>query len=287
MVSLSTASSVDLTASSRGVKKPAGSVNSIDLPYITISDIGPTIGKKLAQGGFGTIYAVRDSDPMRVYKIIFTGQFKNGDEIRITEIAGKLGVGPAFHGAYLVQQPENAFVAVEMDHAGHSLGCWSEELAEKEEASEKLEESEPLSDKEQAMQEMMEKMKTEMEASCGFKVISSREVRRVSLEEVLEALDKTPEEFYIELFSTIQLLAANKIAYLDTNWGNIIPKSRLTGRVQLIDFDQALLMKTPEAAAAKAVRSAYNWSHFRDFTKLQNLSPKSLELISWVLKHSQ
>lgn len=143
--------------------KSAGKFNPIDLPSLDIRIIGGTIGAKITNGitngNIGTIYKVNDCFPSRVYKAISLDRFENGDEIRITKIAGELGVAPAFYGAVLAQQNTKTFVVIEMDDSGQSLGKLMEEFSENTEIHEAVVvEETPLTDEEKAFQEMLKKI---------------------------------------------------------------------------------------------------------------------------------
>lgn len=254
-----------------------GRKNPIDLPLIQIATIGQTFGKKITQGQFGGIYRVNGSAPQRIYKIIPLEQFANGDEIRVAKVAAEVGIAPSFYGACLVQQQEDQFVLMEMDYAGKSLFRWMEDLALEPDLSKAvlIEESSSQKAREKAMKELSEKK----DDGSGFIVVAHEQTETVSMEAAVDKLYKSREEFFFGLFSAIKRLAENKIVYLDTNCGNLIPDVGIG--LKLIDFDSAFLVGSPTEAVGKMMQGMYNQIHFNDFCGLKDLSAKSKELIKW------
>jgi predicted Ser/Thr protein kinase len=255
-----------------------GSKYSIDLPIIDIARIGRTIGKKIAQGGFGGIYKVNGSMPQRVYKIIGLDQFANGNEIRIAKIAAELGVAPAFYGACVVKQGADQFVFMEMDFAGKSLFRWMEDLAQEADVTKAalVEESSSQKAREAAMKELMERKD---DSGMGYTVVAVEQTPSLSMEAAVDKLYPSREAFFFQLFSTLKQLAEKNIAYMDTNCGNLIPNQEK--ELQLIDFDSAKFLDSPEEAADYLLRGMYNDMHFKDFRALSDLSDESRELIRW------
>ncbi len=254
-----------------------GRNNPIALPLIEIAAIGRTIGEKIKDGSCGSIYNVSGSNPQRVYKAIPLERLKNGDEIRICQVAAQVGVAPVFYGACLVQQREDRFVFIEMDNAGKSLFRWMEDLALEPDVSNAalIEESSTQKARAKAMRELAD----QEDDGSGFMVVSCDSVKTVSMEEAVDKLYTSREDFFFELFTAYKILAENKIAYRDGNCGNFIP-NRGNG-LRLIDFDSALIAKSQAEAASKTVQSMYNHVHFKDFRALKDLSSKSKELIEW------
>jgi hypothetical protein len=254
-----------------------GNKNPIALPLVKIADIGRTIGKKIGQGSCVGVYMVNNSRPQRVYKVISLDRFANGDEIRIAKIASDARVSPAFYGACLVQQGTDKFVFMEMDHAGKSLFRWMEDLALEADVGKAslIEDSSSQMAKERALKELAE-MKDD---GSAFKVVAVEETPSISMEEAVDKLYKSREDFFFDLFSAIKKLAENNIAYKDTNCGNLIPN--VGDGFKLIDFDSAEFVGSSEEAAVKSVQSMYNQQHFTDFCALKDLSLKSRELIRW------
>ena len=266
--------------SNEGTKACAGKVNPIELRLIDIDQINQTIGEKIAYGDCGTIYKVNDCNPPRVYKVIPQDRFANGDEIRISKIAGDKGIAPTFHDAFVVNQHEKKFVVIEMDDAGLSVGKWMEKLAEKTETDIKTVDVEKkvLSDKEKAIQEMLKKVDEKYNNYTFTEIVRNK---RLSLEETLNKLYPKKEVFYFELFKKIKLLAENNIAYGDSHTGNIMPNLNTDKELQLIDFDAAALVSDPQTAKLKSISSAYNQVHFNQFRQLPELSDESKQLIQW------
>lgn len=102
--------------------KEIGKDHKIAVPVISIDKLRTTLGPLLTNGDGGMIYDIKGSSPPRVYKIFREEKLTDGDEIRISEIAGRLGVGPTFYGAFSVQNGDKNLVVFEMDHVGKSLG---------------------------------------------------------------------------------------------------------------------------------------------------------------------
>jgi len=252
----------------------AGQIKPIDLPVVNFKLIENTLGPMIKQGDVGTIYSVKGSKPARVYKIIPLNRFKNGDEIRISKIAGDIGVSPAFHGAFVLDNNSKFYVVIEMDYAGASLSQWTEKLAENQNTEEPTPKIIQLSEEEKKLQDFL---KTLLADSRYPAMVAIKQKPKLSLEEALEIMYDNPEIFYFELFNNIKKLAESCISYGDTHYGNILPNPK-TG-MKLIDFDGATLEDTPQAAAQKSLASAYNQLHIHSFFKLPNLSPKSKQLI--------
>lgn len=259
-----------------------GKIHPIDIPCVTINEIGETIGEKITRGDYGTIYEVDGAFPPRIYKIIPLDVFNNGDEIRISKIAGDRMLAPTFYSACLVTQNSSSFVLFEMDNAGRSLGKWMEALAaepEKEVAT-----PEPdLTEEEKARNEMLEKLRAQFRT--GIVMTEIKKPNRLSMKEAIAKLYKSREEFYFSLFSRIKDFAACNISYSDTHCGNIMPNCGEDKGLQLIDFDGARLKKSPEKAAQKAMESTYNLVLLQDFASQENLSSESQELITWFKSH--
>lgn len=264
--------------------QPVGRKNPIEIPCVKIQEIGRTIGKQIAQGGSGSVYSVRDSQPPRVYKFVPLDAFQNGDEIRICQVAAQAGIAPSFYGACLVQQRETSFVLLEMDDAGKTLSRWMEDLAIEPDVDQAalIEESSTQKALDKAMKELEEKKNANDESD--YTAVLCDSIEKLSMEEAIDRLYPSHETFFFELFSSYKKLAEQQIAYTDANCGNLIP-NRGKG-FQLIDFDLAFLEKSPAAAAAKTLRSASNQMHFHSFTRLKNLSEESQELIQWFREQS-
>lgn len=259
-----------------------GKKNPIELPVIDIGFISDKIGEKVTSGNVGTIYQVKDCTPPRVYKVIPQNSFENGDEIRISEIAGKIGIAPVFHSAFVVKQNDEKYVVIEMDDIGKSLGKYMEDLADNNEILDsKVIEEPPLDEKEKAFREMLKKIHAEMELQSKFTVVEVIQKKRLSIKKAVNKLYGNQESFYLGLFNKIKMLAENKIAYRDSHVGNIMPNKCTNESLMLIDFDAARLMMDTQSAAQTAIQSIYNKVHFDKFKVLENLSDKSKQLIDW------
>ena len=248
---------------------PIGKKNSTEVPFIPLAKIRKTIGQKIGEGCFGTIYRVTDSIPQRVYKIIPEEAFQNGNEIRITKIAAKTGVTPAFHNAFLVQFKNENRVFLEMAYAGKSLDQLMEEDKN----------NPPLT--QQAEEE-------EIDLSADYSAISAiMRIEKASMEAAIDKLYEKREDFYFELFSNLKILAENNISYMDSACGNIIPGNGAEKSLQLIDFDSAIFAESQETAAQGTIQSPCNQQHMNDFCKIKNLSDKSQELIKWFKSYAR
>jgi hypothetical protein len=226
-----------------------GKINPIELPIVKQNDFLKNLGNKIGQGGFSTIYEVKNKKPLRIYKIISEKNFKNGNEIKISEIAGNLRVAPTFHRAFVVEKfyhNQDPVVVIEMDHAGKTLAKLMEDFYR--------------------------------EKNVG---IINNGKKRVSQEDAIDKMYEKRETFYYELFEKIKKLAKNNIAYCDIHVGNIIPNYNIEKDFQLIDFDKAKLMEDVENAVQKALEHPYVSLYFQDFQKLKNLSKQSNDLIKW------
>lgn len=235
-----------------GIDKP------IKLPVINRNDFDNTCGSTIGSGGSGTVYKVKGLN--RVYKTIPSDCFANGDEIRISKIAFECGVAPTFHGAFLVQQDKDEFVAIEMDKAGKSL------------------------------RKIMHKLEVIRETQEVFPKKAQTHTERKSqmpFEDAAKEIYGSEEVFYFKLFSLIKRLAEHNIAYSDTNVGNIMPnysikKGLKAGKdLQLIDFGDAVLMENIESAATALKTALYNRTYLNAFSDLPGLSEESQKLIAW------
>ena len=262
---------------SQATTRPVCAFHRIDLPAFNIATIDETFGEQITHGDCGAIFRVKGSAPPRVYKVIAANQLKDRDEIRISKIAGDLGVAPAFYSACFGREPSQNLVAIEMDDAGKSLGQWMEDLAE----TPKPEEKPPLTEQEKVRQEMLQRLKAEMGASAGFTVTEIIKKNRISTEDAINKLYDNPEVFYCELFSRIKTLAENNIAYGDSHVGNIMPNIGTSKNLQLIDFDGAEFTDNTKSAVIKSMQSVYNQLHFSNFRALPKLSEQSAQLIQW------
>ena len=253
-----------------------GKFHPINLPCTTIDKIRETIGEKITQGNYGTIYQVKDCAPFRIYKIIPQDQFKSGDEIRVSKIASDRMLAPTFYSGSLVSQGSNNYVVIEMENAGLSLGKWMEELAEPEE---EVKQPEPeLTAEQKAMREMMEKLRAQYDR---FTVIEIKQPKRVPMEEAIEKLYPSQQVFYFNLFSKIKAFAENNISYGDTHVGNIMPNHGQEKGMQLIDFDSTQIHGSVEEAAKKSMASVYTSILFKNFLEQPNLTDESKDLIAW------
>ena len=179
----------------------------------------------------------------RFYKIFQAKNLKDGDQIRISEIAGRLGVGPILYGAFSVQNGDKNLVVLEMDYAGKSLGD-----------------------------------------SIDYDADPKDGDNRPPIEALAEKLYGSAEAFYSAFFQKIMLLAENKIAYQDSNAGNIIP--RLDGEkkdLMLIDYDDALLKENPTAALRESIEGSryyLNDFYYKRFQSLPNKSEEGKRLLA-------
>ena len=237
----------------------------IELPLIAFGDITWTIGKEVGRGGLSIVYEVSGTHPARVYKVIRQNHLYDGDEIRISEVASEVGVGPTWHRAFLVPHNGETYVFMEMDHVGRSL----------KECIQDIPDSEVMST--EVPPELTPKQKTRMERLRQRK--EELELMMIKVLKIIHQLYDSEEDFYYELFSKIKTLAERNIAYGDTNIGNILPEP--TG-LRLIDFGIAQIEGNPKEASKAAMKSPCNQVWWRQFTMLPNLSEKSQELIKWL-----
>ncbi|WP_420421998.1 hypothetical protein [Simkania sp.] len=263
----------------------AGEQNSFELPIIPYEDFQKTLGQKIAQGDFGQIHEVLGTDGKRVYKIIDSKDFKNGDEIRISEIAGRLQVAPQFRQAFSIPFQRKLFVVIEMDHGGKTLGKHMEEVAAKNAGPEPEPEPDEAPDSFAHLPPAVIAMLKEIQANDPYKVTVIKQLPRASFEDtVTDIYAGKPETFYFQLFSRIKTLAEAKISYGDTHVGNILPNPEEVDGLKLIDFDGAALEDSVEEAKAKSLSSAYTVTHFDKFQALADLSEESRALIDWFVK---
>lgn len=247
-----------------------GGIFPIELPQRELGEFLATLGEKVAEGDCGTIFQVKEQ-PNRHYKLIPAGKFQNGDEVRISEIAGRVGVAPAYYGAFTVNPRNQRLVVIEMEHGGKTLGNWMEDLyVEPERVEEDAKAENALPPEVQAIIE-------EIKAKSRFQVTVIEKKPRTTVEEAIDQMYARPEQFYIDLFSHLKTLAENRIAYGDIHVGNILPKPVM----RLIDFDGASIEASVSAAARKTLGSAYTFLHFKNFTQLKDLSADSKDLIQW------
>jgi hypothetical protein len=256
-----------------------GKFHPIDLPHVNFDKISQTFGAKIAEGDCGSIWQVQKSSPQRVYKVIPAESLQSGDEIRVSKIAGDLGIAPTFYSASVIANQSKNYVFVEMDDAGRSLGAWTEELSKHKEVEKVSEEAPILTEKERKMQEMLKRLRSKMEEESGFVVREVVKKNRVSIEEAVENLYGSQEAFYFQLFSKIRVLAEHQIAYTDSHVGNIMPNHRLEKGMQLIDFDGAKITNSTREAIDLVTSSVYNQVHLKQFRALSNLSEESRELL--------
>lgn len=262
-------------------RSQAGKKNTIELPVVEYSSIAHLIGGRVKQGDCGAIYEVSNSNSGRLFKAIPLSNFKNGDEIRISEMADNMGVSPKVHGAFLMQHNnEIKHVIIEMDHAGKTLGGWMEDLAPPPPPPKPVTPIE-LSPEEKARMEMIEKIQAKYRASSNFEIVEIPQKPKLNMSDALDKMYPKQEIFYFELFNKLKILAEHKIAYRDTHVGNIIPKYGAKNELQLIDFDRAKLTTNVETAKAKTIRSLYVRALMEKFSCLPDLSNESRELISW------
>jgi hypothetical protein len=267
-----------------------GKENPIDLPVISETEFMKTLGEKIQTRSVkASIYTVKNTN--HLYKIIQKNQFENGDEIRIFQIAAKLGIAPDIYSAVAV----NDHVVIEMENAGDTFG----KLATRsitEESSDDLE-----NESKKNFQEIISKMaknnpnfdKDEMKlflenlrANSQFVITSTKKIETMDREEAIKKYYKNPEDFYFQLFSQIRMLAENKIFYPDIHVGNIIPNLDSNKGVQLIDFDSAELLPkaTTKEILSKLKSTAYFQSWWSEFSQIK--TKKSEELFQWFLSSS-
>jgi hypothetical protein len=248
-----------------------GKQNPIPLPDLMMSDFRPTLGEKIGRGDVGQIFKVKGSNPPKVYKIIPIKNFKDGNEIRISMIAGTTGISPVFHGAFVV---EGQFIVIEMDQVGKSLNRWRIDLA-----SDAASDLDPILEAEkQAFKELQEKAE-------DFAAVIIKQPKKLSFEAAVEKLYETEEAFYFKLFSKIKGLAERNIAFLDTNLGNIIPNIEKGGDLMLLDFDCAQLTERTSQAAEQVLCGNYTSPLLKTFSEIAK-KPESQELISWFKKQA-
>lgn len=243
-VSLSDKSTLYRLAEGTGTRE-VGKDHKIAVPVISMDKLRATLGPLVAQGDGGAIYSVVGSSPPRVYKIFREDKLVDGDEIRISEIAAGLRVGPPFYGAFAVQNGDKRLVVLEMDHVGKSLGDRMGELAQQ-----------------------------------GIKISSNREEERPPMEVAAEKLYGNSEAFYCALFRKIVLLAENNIAHRDGNVGNIIPRLDGEKDLMLIDYGQALLADDSQTALRASMNDSYHAFFYRRFESLPNKSEEGKRLLA-------
>jgi len=265
----------------------AGKLNPIELPVIDPEEFIRTLiwerdehtgqyhQQTLAQGDVGIICRVKDSSPPRVYKLINSDKFNNGDEIRTSKLAGELGVSPKVHRVFSVSLSKNSFVVIEMDYAGECIGDYMEKFAEP--AIDTEESGEFLDNHSNALLKMLQ----QLEDDSPFKVVSHKVVRKLSMEETIKRLFDSEKTFYYQLFSLMKKLVENKISFGDLHAGNIMISEGKSRSLQLIDFDGANLMSTVREAVIETMQSAYVYVMLKQYQDVENLSDKSTQLIRW------
>lgn len=261
---------------------PVGIDNPIDLPCIDFRAIVETIGEKKGQGNFGTIYKVKNSISPRVYKIIPQDKFINGDEIRISKIAGDLGVSPFVYDVFLASEESRNVVVIEMDDAGIGFHQLMNDLDDEREIQH-IQHDDPetkkiLQERKRASQAYLKEMAAQGHRFCE----QAKEVKPITFQETLDNLyPPNREAFYYELFSKIKILAENNIAWRDGNIGNIMPNIGAEKGMQLIDFSRSCLKETTQAAALESLKDGYTYQRFIEFKAINNLSNHSVQLINW------
>lgn len=257
-----------------------GIKNPIALPLLASSQIAATVGGRIGKGDVARIHQVKDTNPERVYRIIPMENFKNGNEIRISNIAAETGVSPAVYGSFAVVNVDSSqFVFIEMDRVGKSLSQHRKDLYKEKHVEAAVEpEAEPEEDpalaaKRQALKEIQAKV--EAEAASRFTVIDITQPE-LPFKETIETLYGSEEEYYCQLFTALQTLAKHKIAFLDTNCDNIIPTGK---KVMLLDFDCAELASRVSEAASRILKSLIRF----DLKRFEDLATtnESLELAHW------
>jgi hypothetical protein len=272
-------------------KISVGKVNPIELPLVKYGDFVRNLGKQIGKGDLSDIFEAKNTKPLRVYKVILKKEFENGNEIRISKIAGNIGVAPAFHRAFVVKNfyfgQNSNVVVIEMDHAGETLGKLMKDFYKEKNKTKKCKKNDEIKKECNEEKKKLESILKEIQLSkpdTKFppSFIEIQTPKRVTLEEAINKMYKGKKEiFYYELFKKIKKLAENKISYGDTHVGNIIPNYNAEKDFQLIDFDGAKLVKNIEKAAQETLESCYVFTHFKDFKELKNLSKKSKDLIKW------
>ncbi len=236
--------------------KLVGVRNSISLPVTSPEIMNKRLGPEITKGNIAKIYEVRgtDSQQARIFKIIHENLFKNGDEIRISEIASGIGIAPKFHQAFLCESRDENYIVIEMDNAGKSLGKLMEDLADENisnkrneieqkistehetKIEKKLDEEETtthnndqahvvshtMSEKELMKQKHLELIKQLMK-NDPVKITIIPQKETASTATAVEKLFGNQETFYYSLFSKIQQLAKHNISWGDSHVGNIIP----------------------------------------------------------------
>src|SRR5258708_30999676 len=89
---------------------PVGKDSPIDLSLMGMDQIAKTIDKQIFCCNSKIFFTVRGCVPPRIYKFIPIEEFKSGNEIRISQIAGNIGAAPAFYSAFAVQWENRCFV---------------------------------------------------------------------------------------------------------------------------------------------------------------------------------
>ncbi len=225
-----------------------GRFNPIQLPCAPYEPIWETVGAKIAESSSSVIYSVKKSNPHRIYKVILQTQLRNGDELRICDLAAKIGVAPAFHGARLIQKEAMNFIFIEMDDAGKSLI--------------------------QTMIHQGYSTDGEIEAALDWPIADAP-----AIEAIIDDVYQKRETFFFELFSKLKILAEHRIAYKETHPGNLCIS--VEKGCQLIDFKSAIQMPSIEEAKQTTMASAYNQQLLTEFCNLKNRSKESQELIHW------
>lgn len=172
---------------------------------------GETFGKRVISSHENVIFVNGFSN--RIYKIKHIN-FLNPKEIVISKLAGNLRVAPKIYNVCVFR---NKFI-MEMDYAGKSLEVLIDEK---------------LINTNFGPLEFKEKLK-----------MHEKYLRKI----VKNIYDNA---YNVEVIKCLKKLIKNKIAWIDSNPGNIIP----TNPLQLIDFEGAELMKNPRAALRKTLPS--------------------------------
>ena len=265
----------------------AGLSDPIELPILDINDVRRFIGELIAKGDFGKVYNVVGTFPKRVYKVISADEFISGNEIRIAEIAGKIGVAPPFRRAFLTYWSTKPVVFIEMDDGGKSLEQIYEELNMVGFSEVKPDDEAPSipTGSASAAPYFFSSEPYDGEEMTGI-YIPEIQPDPPAQEKIIESVYKKPETFYFELFSQIKLLAENFISYTDTHLGNILLNKKSKRGLQLIDFGRAMFHPTVEEAITASLLSRYNQEHLSKFKSLEKLSKLSQSLINFLEHHT-
>lgn len=171
-----------------------------------------TFGQRVV-GSHENVVFIKNTN--KIYKIKHV-LFLQPKEIKITQLAGSLGVAPKVYNACVFRDR----YIMEMDYAGKSLEVLVDEA---------LRETDYV--------------------SLDFK--KRLLMKKEELKKVIEKIYGSENKYNLEMVKILRKLIENNIAWFDNNPGNIIPGKPL----KLIDFEGAQFEKNPYVALQQTLRT--------------------------------